>query len=56
MARGGLSRGATIAPMIAYCGQIACLNLQRVPDFMMIAACLRVDRGGILAVFNIDKR
>jgi len=42
--------------MIAYRGQIACLNLQRVPDFMMIAACLRVGRGGIRAYFNIDKR
>jgi len=56
MERGGLSSGAAIAPMIPYCGQIACLNLQRVFDFIMSAACLRVDRGGIRAYFNIDKR
>jgi len=42
--------------MISYCGQIACLNLQRVPDFMMIAACLRVDRGRNRVDFNNDKR
>lgn len=49
LARGGHSRGTTIAPTTGFSGHIGHVNYERVPFNHTIGAGLRVDRGGIAA-------
>ena len=49
LARGGHSRGTTIAPTTEFSGHFGHVNYERVPFNDTIGACLRVDRGGIAA-------